>query len=239
MFRFKAEVAWNGEAVVARYLDRWAAGGGDDRVPGHIQKAPILHYGTCITTPPSPCAAQLSSPPAAPAFLATFSGRITDRCTSAQRPNRQLSSRCGRERLLGQLQAGAAAGDRTALEALLRAYGRDLVSAVGAEVDRIEGNIQRMNPGILWVRGGGGRGCGGCGRRGRDGAVEVGTCRECWQSVCTGAGAGVGTRNPLRLSPELIAVCRRQLLCAGWYPAAKCIVNGSEHGTSCVDGFGP
>ncbi len=55
---------------------------------------------------------------------------------------------------MGQLQAAAAAGDRSALEALLRAYGRDLVSAVGAEVDRIEGNIQRMNPGIMWVRGG-------------------------------------------------------------------------------------
>ncbi len=34
-----------------------------------------------------------------------------------------------------------------AMERLLGSYGRDLVSAVGAEVDRIESEIQRLNPG--------------------------------------------------------------------------------------------
>ncbi|KAG2500759.1 hypothetical protein HYH03_001521 [Edaphochlamys debaryana] len=80
IFRFKAEVAWDGEQVVRRYLQR-----------------------------------------------------------------------CGREQLMGRLEAAASRGDRDALEAVLRGYGRDLVSAVGAEVDRIESEIQKMNPGICWV----------------------------------------------------------------------------------------
>ncbi|KAG2430069.1 hypothetical protein HXX76_010169 [Chlamydomonas incerta] len=80
MYRFKAEVAWDGDQVVGRYLDR-----------------------------------------------------------------------CGRDRLLGRLQAAAAANDRAALEALVQSYGRELISAVGAEVDRIEGEIQKLNPGILYV----------------------------------------------------------------------------------------
>ncbi|PNW82678.1 hypothetical protein CHLRE_06g289150v5 [Chlamydomonas reinhardtii] len=80
MYRFKAEVAWDGDQVVGRYLDR-----------------------------------------------------------------------CGRDQLLGRLQAAAAANDRAALEALVQSYGRELISAVGAEVDRIEGEIQKLNPGILYV----------------------------------------------------------------------------------------
>ncbi|GLC42515.1 hypothetical protein PLESTB_001106300 [Pleodorina starrii] len=80
MYRFKAEVAWDGDMVVQRYLDR-----------------------------------------------------------------------CGRDPLIGRLQAAAEQGDRQALERLMRSYGRDLVSAVGAEVDRIESEIQKMNPGILYV----------------------------------------------------------------------------------------
>ena len=55
--------------------------------------------------------------------------------------------RCGRDQLLGRLQAAAAANDRAALEALVQSYGRELISAVGAEVDRIEGEIQKLNPG--------------------------------------------------------------------------------------------
>ncbi|KXZ46661.1 hypothetical protein GPECTOR_41g625 [Gonium pectorale] len=80
VYRFKAEVAWNGDKVVERYLDR-----------------------------------------------------------------------CGRERLVSELQAAARRGDRAAIEVLLRSYGRDLISAVGAEVDRIELDIQKMNPGIIYV----------------------------------------------------------------------------------------
>ncbi len=42
MFRFKAEVAWNGDAVVQRYLDRWAGRarvreGRFSAVPGQVQ----------------------------------------------------------------------------------------------------------------------------------------------------------------------------------------------------------
>ncbi|GIL60411.1 hypothetical protein Vafri_14861 [Volvox africanus] len=80
MYRFKAEVAWDGDQVVQRYLDR-----------------------------------------------------------------------CGGDRLIGRLQTAAEHGDREAMERVMRSYGRDLVSAVGAEVDRIESAIQKMNPGILYV----------------------------------------------------------------------------------------
>ncbi|EFJ40630.1 hypothetical protein VOLCADRAFT_32374, partial [Volvox carteri f. nagariensis] len=58
---------------------------------------------------------------------------------------------CGRDRLIGILQAAAERNDQEALERVMRSYGRDLVSAVGAEVDRIESKIQMMNPGILYV----------------------------------------------------------------------------------------
>ncbi|GIL80579.1 hypothetical protein Vretifemale_9762 [Volvox reticuliferus] len=72
MYRFKAEVAWDGDQVVQRYLDR-----------------------------------------------------------------------CGRDRLIGRLQTAAEHGDREGMERIMRSYGRDLVSAVGAEVDRIESAIQK------------------------------------------------------------------------------------------------
>ena len=38
-----------------------------------------------------------------------------------------------------------------ALPAVLKRYGRDIISAVGAEVDRIEGEIQSLNPAVRYV----------------------------------------------------------------------------------------
>lgn len=80
IYRFKAEVAWNGEALVQRYLDR-----------------------------------------------------------------------CGRARLMDQLRQASLRNDGAAVESLIRAYGRDIISAVGAEVDRIEAEIQQLNPGVVYV----------------------------------------------------------------------------------------
>jgi hypothetical protein len=77
--------------------------------------------------------------------------------------------RCGREQLLGRLQAAAAAGDRAALESAVQSYGRELISAVGAEVDRIEAEIQKLNPGA-WMCAWNERAA-----RGRHGCVGVAT----------------------------------------------------------------
>ncbi|MEW5309353.1 MAG: hypothetical protein WDW38_001247 [Sanguina aurantia] len=57
-------------------------------------------------------------------------------------------ARCSRTRLAKQLSDACADPDPAALDAVLKAYGRDIISAVGAEVDRIESDIQRLQPGI-------------------------------------------------------------------------------------------
>lgn len=59
--------------------------------------------------------------------------------------------RCGREALLARCREASASGDAAALEAWLKEFGRDIISAVGAETDRIEVDIARLNPGIKWV----------------------------------------------------------------------------------------
>ncbi|MEW5307384.1 MAG: hypothetical protein WDW36_009787 [Sanguina aurantia] len=60
-------------------------------------------------------------------------------------------ARCSRTRLAKQLSDACADPDPAALDAVLKAYGRDIISAVGAEVDRIESDIQRLQPGIRYV----------------------------------------------------------------------------------------
>ncbi|GFH11850.1 uncharacterized protein HaLaN_07421, partial [Haematococcus lacustris] len=79
VFRFKAEVAWNGDQLVERYLQRWSGSG------------TVQHEHAA----------------------------------------------CG--------EAGSP------LDRVLKSYGRDIISAVGAEVDRIELEIQAINPGIRFV----------------------------------------------------------------------------------------
>lgn len=59
-----------------------------------------------------------------------------------------MMRRCSRTRLAKQLSDACADPDPAALDAVLKAYGRDIISAVGAEVDRIESDIQRLQPGI-------------------------------------------------------------------------------------------
>lgn len=57
--------------------------------------------------------------------------------------------RYGRDSLLRKIQT--AAGSNAELAHTLKAYGEDIINAVGAEVDRIETDIQRINPGIRYV----------------------------------------------------------------------------------------
>ncbi|KAG1660211.1 hypothetical protein FOA52_005080 [Chlamydomonas sp. UWO 241] len=81
VFRFKAEVAWDGEALAKRYVQR-----------------------------------------------------------------------IGRERLLARLRLAISPGSPPdALDNVLTGYGKGIISAVGAEVDRIEAEIQTLNPGIRYV----------------------------------------------------------------------------------------
>ncbi|KAF5826639.1 hypothetical protein DUNSADRAFT_2486 [Dunaliella salina] len=81
IFRFKAEVAWNGDKLVERYLERCGRG----RVEAALRHAlsPMTH----------------------PALL----------------------------------------------DGVMKSYGRDIINAVGAEVDRIEAEIQAINPGCRYV----------------------------------------------------------------------------------------
>eukprot|EP00955_Chlamydomonas_euryale_P013628 146553-Chlamydomonas_euryale.AAC.1 len=52
----------------------------------------------------------------------------------------------GRERVRAALAAAAASGDAETVDRWLRSYGSSIVRAVGAEVDRLEVEIQRLNP---------------------------------------------------------------------------------------------
>ncbi|GAX81488.1 hypothetical protein CEUSTIGMA_g8917.t1 [Chlamydomonas eustigma] len=60
-------------------------------------------------------------------------------------------SRVGRERFIARLQEALKDPDPTAIDQVLKAYGRGIISAVGAEVDRLETEIQSLNPGIRFV----------------------------------------------------------------------------------------
>lgn len=84
IFRFKAEVAWDGELLAGRYL--------------------------------------------------------------------KMAARSGmREQLVKGLRKALDDPDPEVLDKVLKRYGRDIISAVGAEVDRIESEIQLKNPGIRYV----------------------------------------------------------------------------------------
>lgn len=89
VFRFKADVAWDGDMLVERYLAR--------------------------------CGRQ----------------RLAERLATALEAEKQ-AQRSGR----------ATAGE---LDLVLKGYARDIINAVGAEVDRIEVEIQAINPGIRYV----------------------------------------------------------------------------------------
>jgi len=81
IFRFKAEVAWNGDKLVERYLER-----------------------------------------------------------------------CGRSRVEAALRhALSPMSHPSLLDGVMKSYGRDIINAVGAEVDRIEAEIQAINPGCRYV----------------------------------------------------------------------------------------
>ena len=64
---------------------------------------------------------------------------------------RRCLDRVGRRRLFGALAAAAAARDAGRMDALVTAYSAAVVSATGAEVDRLERQIAALVPGIKHV----------------------------------------------------------------------------------------
>jgi hypothetical protein len=64
---------------------------------------------------------------------------------------RRCLDRVGRRRLFGALAAAAAARDAARMDALMTAYSAAVVSATGAEVDRLERQITALVPGIRHV----------------------------------------------------------------------------------------
>jgi zinc transporter 9 len=64
---------------------------------------------------------------------------------------RRCLDRVGRRRLFGALAAAAAARDATRMDALMTAYSAAVVSATGAEVDRLERQISALVPGVKHV----------------------------------------------------------------------------------------
>jgi zinc transporter 9 len=64
---------------------------------------------------------------------------------------RRCLDRVGRRRLFGALAAAAAARDAGRMDALMTAYSAAVVSATGAEVDRLERQISALVPGIKHV----------------------------------------------------------------------------------------
>ncbi|CAD7697363.1 unnamed protein product [Ostreobium quekettii] len=59
--------------------------------------------------------------------------------------------RTDREEVFSQLRAATWAQDDRALDFVVKQYGKELVSAVGAEVDRLEADILRVVPGVVHV----------------------------------------------------------------------------------------
>lgn len=68
---------------------------------------------------------------------------------SGERVAERALSRCGRE--AWHARVVRAADDPRQLDAVLRAYGGMVVNSIGAEVDRIEAEIQAINPGVRYV----------------------------------------------------------------------------------------
>lgn len=64
---------------------------------------------------------------------------------------RRHLERTGREVLYSQIDHAMWTKDTQAIDRVLSNYGQDVVSAVGAEVDRIEGEIQRLCPNVRYV----------------------------------------------------------------------------------------
>lgn len=64
---------------------------------------------------------------------------------------RRCLDRVGRRRLFGALAAAAAARDAARMDAIMTAYSAAVVSATGAEVDRLERQISALVPGIKHV----------------------------------------------------------------------------------------
>lgn len=60
-------------------------------------------------------------------------------------------SRVGRDALLAKLKAAGWTEDSRALELVLQEYGKEIISSVGSEVDRIEAEIQSLVPGVRYV----------------------------------------------------------------------------------------
>lgn len=55
------------------------------------------------------------------------------------------------KQLHDQMQAASWTSDTKAIELVLQEYGKEIISAVGAEVDRIESEIMTLVPGVRYV----------------------------------------------------------------------------------------
>ncbi len=64
---------------------------------------------------------------------------------------RYLAEQHTRDRLVAMFAAASVTADGRAMDAALAAYGRDLVTAVGDEVDRLECKIRALEPSIRHV----------------------------------------------------------------------------------------
>lgn len=60
-------------------------------------------------------------------------------------------SRLGRELLYHRIEAASSTDDRKALELVLQEYGKDMVGALGAEVDRLENEVRELVPGLRHI----------------------------------------------------------------------------------------
>lgn len=60
-------------------------------------------------------------------------------------------SRLGRELLYHRIEAASTMADRKGLELVLQEYGKDMVGALGAEVDRLENEVRELVPGLRHI----------------------------------------------------------------------------------------
>ncbi|KAJ9529803.1 hypothetical protein QJQ45_022205 [Haematococcus lacustris] len=173
VFRFKAEVAWNGDQLVERYLQRC----GRQRLADRLALALAQEQATVMARRERAGAGQAgagagqscSNGTAAEAGAGAGVGQLQQQQQQQQwgtdgfQPKQQVER--GSSTLMPQSQARlagsgsgsvqhehAACGEAgSPLDRVLKSYGRDIISAVGAEVDRIELEIQAINPGIRFV----------------------------------------------------------------------------------------
>jgi hypothetical protein len=145
VFRFKAEVAWDGEAVAGRYLARC----GRDALVARLAAAMEADKAAAAAAAAAVVGTAGTSPPLGEQG-SNSGGDGGDERRSLLVDGYAASEVARGRNGVGQPGAVAPPHRHSAVDLVLQRYGRDIINAVGAEVDRIEGEIQ-VGAGVMFA----------------------------------------------------------------------------------------